>query len=398
MTSKLLVGAVALIVVAVAAGTYSPERVDSFAPRLGPYAHRLHDLAFPAPPAPVAAATQGPPPILVSVAPVRRIDVPDTIEGLGQIQAFNTVTVRSRVDGQILKIGFEEGADVKADDLIAQIDPRPFKAALDAADAKKVQDEANLANARLDLQRYSSLAKQSYATQQQLDTQQSLVNQLTATVAADAAAIDAAQVQLNYTTVRAPISGRAGLRLIDEGNMVSAAQQTGIVTLSQIEPIAGIFTAPQDDLPQIAEALKAGAPAVAAKTAEGKTLAVGKLIVIDSQVDPATATIKLKAEFANTDRALWPGLAVTTSLTVGVGKNVLTMPAVAVQHGQNGLYVYVVDDQGRAALRNIKVARQTPDTAVVADGVKEGERVITTGVFLLQPGAPVRVDQSGGGS
>jgi multidrug efflux system membrane fusion protein len=398
MTSKLLVGAVALIVVAVAAGTYSPERVDAVAPRLGPYAHRLHDLAFPTPPAPVAAAPQGPPPILVSVAPVRRIDVPDTIEGLGQIQAFNTVTVRSRVDGQILKIGFEEGADVKADDLIAQIDARPFKAALDAADAKKVQDEANLANARLDLQRYSSLAKQSYATQQQLDTQQSLVNQLIASVAADAAAIDAAQVQLNYTTVRAPISGRAGLRLIDEGNMVSAAQQTGIVTLSQIEPIAAIFTAPQDDLPQIAEALKASPPDVAAKTAEGRTLAVGKLIVIDNQVDPATATIKLKAEFANTDRALWPGLAVTTSLTVGVGKDVLTVPAVAVQHGQNGLYVYIVDDQGRAALRTIKVARQTPDTAVVADGVKEGERVITTGVFLLQPGVPVRVDQSGGGS
>ena len=261
-----------------------------------------------------------------------------------------------------------------------------------------MQDEANLANAKLDLQRYSSLAKQSYATQQQLDTQQSLVNQLTATVAADAAAIDAAQVQLDYTTIRAPISGRAGLRLIDEGNMVSAAQQTGIVTLTQIEPIAAIFTAPQDELPEIAEAMKAGAPPVTAKTAEGKTLAVGKLIVIDNQVDPATATVKLKAEFANTDHALWPGLAVTTSLTVGVDKNALTVPAVAVQRGQNGLYLYVVDDQSRAALRDIKVARQTPDTAVVTDGVKEGERVITTGVFLLQPGAPVRVDQTGGGS
>jgi len=144
--------------------------------------------------------------------------------------------------------------------------------------------------------------------------------------------------------------------------------------------------------------LKAGAPPVAAKTAEGKTLGVGKLIVIDNQVDPATATIRLKAEFANTDRALWPGLAVTTSLTVGGGKNLLTVPTVAVQHGQNGLYVYVVDDQSRAALRVIKVARQTPDTAVVTDGVKDGERVITTGLFLLQPGAPVRVDQTGGGS
>ena len=185
---------------------------------------------------------------LVSVAAAKRADYPVFLDGLGQVQAENTVTVRTRVDGQIAKIAFNEGQMVKAGDLLAQIDPRPFQAALDQAKAKQTQDQATLANAKLDLQRYATLAKQSFATQQQLDTQNALVNQLIAQIAADAAAIDAAQVQLDYTTIRAPISGRVGFRLVDEGNIVNAAQQTGIVAIAQFQPIAVIFTAPEDDV------------------------------------------------------------------------------------------------------------------------------------------------------
>ena len=224
--------AVAIVAAGAAYSAYEPEAAENWAPALGVYARaRTKCCRIPRPPAepPAPAQAQGPAPILVSVAPVKRADFPVVLESLGQVQAYNTVTVRARVDGQIMKIGFSEGQNVNEGDLLAEIDPRPFQAALDQAKAKKTQDQANLANAKLDLQRYSTLAKQSFATQQQLDTQNALVNQLIAQIAADAAAIDAAQVQLDYTKIRAPISGRAGFRLVDEGNMVAARQQTGIV-------------------------------------------------------------------------------------------------------------------------------------------------------------------------
>ncbi len=241
-----------VVVAAVGYGAYAPETVDRLAPSAGPSAHRLHDLAFGAPktdaqPSPSAAAqpARGPQAIQVSVATVKRVDFPVTIAGLGQIQAYNNVTIRARVDGQIMKIGFREGDDVKAGDLIAEIDPRPFQAALDQATAKKGQDEANVANAKLDQQRYSTLAKQNFASQQQLDTQNALVAQLTAQIAADEAAVDAAKVQLEYTTIRSPISGRVGLRMIDEGNLVSGPQQTAIVTIAQLQPIAASSRCPR---------------------------------------------------------------------------------------------------------------------------------------------------------
>jgi multidrug efflux system membrane fusion protein len=398
---------VAIVVAAAAYGAYAPATVDKISPQAGAFAHRMHDLAFGAAPKPEAAAAAagappaaaGPRPIAVAVEPVKRADFPIVIEGLGQVQAYNNVTVRARVDGQIMKIGFREGDDVKAGDLVAQIDSRPFQAALDQAKAKKGQDEANLANAKLDQQRYSTLAKQNYATQQQLDTQNSLVAQLTAAIAADAAAVDAAQVQLDYTTIRAPISGRIGLRLIDEGNLVSGAQQTAIVTIAELSPISVIFTVPETHIEGIAQALEGGQqPSVSVTNTDGKLLAVGLLKTTDNQVDAATGTLKMKADFDNKDHALWPGLAVTAALTTGVDKDALTIPTVAVQHSQTGLYVYVVDGDSRAALRPVKISRQTVDTAVVASGLKPEDRVITTNLFLLQPGTPVRVDATPSGS
>jgi membrane fusion protein, multidrug efflux system len=392
------------VIAAAAYGIYAPETADRLAPVLGKLAHQLHGEIWARQ---TPASGQGQPnatgqgqsgvaPIAVSVTPVKRADFPVILESLGQVQAYNTVLVRARVDGQIEKIAFQEGQMVKEGDLLAQIDPRPFQATLDQAVAKKAQDEANLANAKLDLTRYATLAKQDFATKQQLDTQNSLVLQLTASLAADAAAIDAAKVQLDYTTIRAPISGRAGFRLIDEGNLVSAGQQTGIVTIAQLQPISVIFTEPQENVVRINQELAAGTPEVTVMNADGAELATGRLTISDNQIDLATGTIRLKAEFENKDNSLWPGLAVTTGLKLGVDKNVLTVPADAVQHGQSGLYVYVIDDQNRASVRTVKVARQNTSTAVISDGLKEGERVVTTGQFLLQPGTLVTIDTESG--
>jgi len=395
--------AVAACGAAAAYGVYAPRAADRWLPAAGGLAHALHDRIW-TPPAQTASApaqgqpaqTTGPAPIAVTVTPVKRADFPIVLQSIGQVQAYNTVLVRARVDGQIMKIAFSEGQMVKQGDLLAQIDSRPFQAALDQATAKKAQDEANLANAKLDLARYATLAKQDYATKQQLDTQNAMVLQLTASIAADAAAIDAARTQLDYTTIRAPISGRAGFRLIDEGNLVSAGQQTGIVSIAQLHPIAVIFAEPQEYVSRINEELAAGSPEVTVMDAEGHKLATGRLSISDNQVDLATGTIRLKAEFDNKDNALWPGLAVTTGLQLGVEKDALIVPTEVVQHGQNGLYVFIVDDQNRAAVRPVKVAHQNTTTAVIADGLKEGDRVVTTGEFLLQPGSIVAIDAGPG--
>jgi len=389
---------------AAAYGVYAPETADRWLPAAGGLAHGLHNRIWTAPAAQTASAqgqaqpTQptGPAPIVVTVTAVKRTDFPIVLESIGQVQAYNTVLVRARVDGQIMKIAFKEGQMVKQGDLLAQIDARPFQAALDQAVAKKSQDEATLANAKLDLARYATLAKQDFATKQQLDTQNALVLQLTATLAADAAAIEAARTQLDYTTIKAPISGRAGFRLIDEGNLVNAGQQTGIVSIAQLQPISVIFAEPQEHVSRINEELAAGSPEVTVMDAEGKKLATGRLSISDNQVDLATGTIRLKAEFDNKDNALWPGLAVTTGLQIGVDKGALIVPANAVQHGENGLYVFIVDDQNRAQVRQVKVARQDVNTAVISEGLNEGDRVVTAGQFLLQPGSIVSIDTGGG--
>src|SRR6266478_6117178 len=328
------------------------------------------------------------PPIRVSIAPVEKADFPVYLTGLGAVQAFNTVLVRTRVDGQIDKIAFQEGQSVNQGDLLAEIDPRPFQAALDQAKAKKVQDEANLANASLDLQRFTKLGE--FATRQQTDTQRSTVAQLTAQIAADTALIENAQTQLDYATVKAPISGVAGLRLVDVGNIVNAATQTGIVTIAQIEPIAVIFTAPEDQLPDIKAALAAAPPKTIALSTDGKrVLSTGTLALINNQVDTTSGTIRLKAVFDNKDHALWPGQSVSTRLLISTLKDATVVPDDAVQHGTDGLYAFTVDKDNKAALRKIKVTRSIDGRSVVDEGLSPGDQVITAGVYKVQPGTPV---------
>jgi multidrug efflux system membrane fusion protein len=334
------------------------------------------------------SAKNAPRAVRVTVAPVEKADFPVYLTGLGTVQAFNTVVVRSRVDGQIDKIGFKEGQLVNQGDLIAEIDPRPYQATLDQAKAKKEQDEANLANTNLDLQRYIKLGE--FATRQQLDTQRSTVSQLTAQIAADAAAISNAATQLDYTTIKAPISGVVGLRQVDIGNIVNAATQSGIVTITQIEPITVIFTAPEEQLPYINEAQAVAPLTTIAITTDGKKpLAEGTLAVVNNQVDTTSGTIRLKAVFENRDHALWPGQSVSTRLLVQTIKGAIVIPDDAIQHGTEGLYAFVVNQESKAELHKIKVSQSIDGRSVVEQGLSPGQQVITSGHFKVQPGSLV---------
>ena len=328
----------------------------------------------------------------VHTAMVETKPFPVILNGLGTVQATNTVTVRSRVDGQIERVAFEEGQMLKEGDLLVQIDPAPFQATLDQAVAKLGQDEASLTNAKQDLQRTTILSKQGNATQQLLDQRTAQVASLTAQVQADQAAIASAKVQLAYTTIRSPLNGRAGFRLVDPGNIVHASDQTGILTITQLQPISVVFTAPEQQLPAISEALKGGPLKVTALSSDGqKQLAEGTLKLIDNQVDVASGTIRLKASFENKDGALWPGLSVSTRLLVQVIKDVVVVPDSAVQRGPNGLYAYVVTADGKAQMRNLKVGRIEDGHALVEQGLAGGERIITSGHYRVQPGATVEI-------
>ena len=328
----------------------------------------------------------------VHVATVEKRDVPVFINGLGTAQATNAVTVKSRVDGQITKIAFEEGQIVHEGDVLVQIDAAPYQAALDQAIAKLAQDQASLTNARQDLARTVPLAKTGDATQQLLDQRTAAVAQFNAQIQADNAAIESAKVQLAYTTIRAPLTGRAGFRLVDAGNIVHASDPTGILSITQITPISVIFTAPESELPAISEALKAGSLAVTALSSDGKrTLAQGTLSLIDNEVDVASGTIRLKANFQNAEQTLWPGQSVATRLLVSTIKDVVAAPDMAIQRGPNGLFAYVVDKDGKAELRDTKAGAIENGWMVIRSGLVPGDRIVTSGHYRVEPGAPVQI-------
>jgi membrane fusion protein, multidrug efflux system len=329
-------------------------------------------------------------PIPVTVARVEQADFPVYLNGLGAVQPFTTVTVRSRVDGQIVKVPFKQGRMVTEGDILVEIDPRPYQAALDQALSKKAQDEANLKNAKLILDRDVTLASKDIVSKQQVDTQQAMVDQLTAQIQGDQAAIENAQTQLSYTTIKAPLTGRAGFRLVDPGNIVHASDQNGIVTIVQLQPISVVFTAPEENVPQINKALEAGTVPVTALSSDGlKTLSEGRLARVNNQVDQASGTIQMKAIFENKDNALWPGLSVATRLLVETLKQVVVVPDDAVQRGPNGLYAFVVGDDNKVAVQAITVSQSGDGRSVVERGVKPGQRVVVAGQYRLLAGSLV---------
>jgi len=338
------------------------------------------------------AAGRAQPAVPVQAAPATRQDVPVVLRNIGTVQAFYSVLVRARVDGTLDRVFFTEGQEVKAGDPIALIDPRPYQATLDAAVAKKAADEALLANARADLARYANLARRDFASHQQVDTQQATVAQQQATIAADVATIESARLNVAFCHITSPISGRTGLRLVDPGNLIHASDAQGIVTITQLHPIALIFTLPQDDLPQIQAAMARGTPTVFAFSGNDRTeLARGTLMTIDNQIDTATGTVKLKAEFQNPDDKLWPGLFVNAHLQVNTLKDVVTVPDTALQRGPNGLYVYLVKPDEHVAMQAVTVTLDDGHLAVIADGVQAGDRVVTNGQLRLQNGSRVAV-------
>jgi membrane fusion protein, multidrug efflux system len=336
------------------------------------------------------AATQAAARIPVTSFEVKKTDFPVHAYGLGVVSPFKTVTVKSRVDGQIIKVSFKQGQMVKEGDPLVEIDQRPYTAALEQAVAKKAQDVASLKNDQLNLERYQKLAKQQFETEQNLDTQQALVDQLTAQVKGDQAAIDNAQTNLDYTSIKAPISGRMGFRLVDPGNIVHAADTTGIVTIAQLQPIAVQFTEPEEQLQAIAKAYEAGDVPVEALTSDGtKTLSQGKLAIMDNSVSQATGTISLKARFDNKDNALWPGLSVTTRMLIDTVKQVIVVPQDGVQHGPSGLFAYVIGSNGKVGVRPIKVSQSGDAKAVVSDGLNVGDKIVVAGQSRLFDGAMV---------
>jgi membrane fusion protein, multidrug efflux system len=337
-----------------------------------------------------SAATQAAAKIPVTSFEVKKTDFPVHAYGLGVVSPFRTVTVKSRVDGQIIKVYFKQGQMVKEGDALVEIDQRPYTAALEQAVAKKAQDEANLKNDQLNLARFQKLAKQEFETEQNLDTQQALVDQMTAQVKGDQAAIDNAQTNLDYTSIKAPISGRMGFRLVDPGNIVHAADTTGIVTIAQLQPIAVQFTEPEEQLQSIAKAYEAGEVPVEALTSDGtKTLSQGRLAIMDNSVSQATGTISLKARFDNKDNALWPGLSVTTRMLIDTVKQVIVVPQDGVQHGPSGLFAYVIGSNGKVGVRPIKVGQSGDAKAVVSDGLNVGDKIVVAGQSRLFDGAMV---------
>ncbi len=341
-------------------------------------------------------SSEGAPPVPVVAGVVETKDVAVFLNGLGTVQGFNTVTVRPRVDGQLNQVLFTEGMDVEAGQVLAQIDPRPLRAALDQATAKRKQNEALLRNAERDLVRDLALLADKAGTAQKADTQKALVEQLEATLRADDAAIEAAAVQLSYASVVSPISGRAGIRLVDAGNVVRTQDAAGLVVVTQMRPASVVFTLPEQQLDLIRrESDRASLPVFAIARDNSATLAEGSLSVIDNQIDSSTGTIRLKATFANQDLKLWPGQFVNVRLRVEVRKKATVVPVQAVQYGPAGSFLFVVNARSEAEVRNISVGRVEDGLALVDSGLQSGERFVVDGQFRLQAGSRVRVIESG---
>jgi membrane fusion protein, multidrug efflux system len=318
-------------------------------------------------------------------------DVPVYLSGLGTVQAFNSVLIKSRVDGQILKMDFAEGQEVHAGDTIAEIDARSYAAALAQAKAMKVKDQAMLENAQLDLKRYRGLVAQDSIANQQLDTQAAVAQQLQGAVDADQAQIDLAQVQLSYCSIRAPIDGRVGTRLVDVGNIVRATDTTGMVTINQIRPIWVSFALPAASLAEVRGRLRQGEVEVVAADADGRELATGKLAVIDNQINTTTATIVYKASFENADEALWPGQFVNIRLLLQVRRHALTVPLTAVVRDPDGAYVFLVGADLLVQKRSIKVGFANKTTAIVDSGLVAGDRVVTDGQYRIEAESHVEI-------
>lgn len=341
-------------------------------------------------PSPKQAAVGAP--ALVQVETVAVENFPIYINALGLAQASNSVTVKSRVDGQVQTIGFKEGEFVKEGDVLAQLDPAPLRASLDQVTAKLSQDQANLANAERDLERTTKLVTNGTVSRQLFDQQTSNVAQLKALILADQAGIESARVQLAYTTIRSPLNGRVGLRLVDIGNIIHATDQSGIVTIAQIEPVAVIFSVPEARLGDVQDGMRSGALQVVASTADGvKELATGKLSVVDNQVDTSTGTIRLKALFDNAEHRLWPGMSVTVRLLVNTVKNAVAISDKAVQRGPNGPYVYVVTAEGKAEMRPVTIGPIVRSRDLVLNGLQGNERIVTSGHYKVQPNGPVQI-------
>src|SRR4051812_21756595 len=327
-------------------------------------------------------------PVPVVAALTKRSDVPVYLNGVGTIRALNTVTVRSQVDGKLLSVNYTEGQHVERGFVLAQIDPTTYQAAYDQAVAKKALDEATLANARLDFDRYTRLAASNSIARQQLDTQKMLVAQQEAQVKLDQAQIDNAKAILDYTQIVAPITGRTGIRQVDLGNIVHASDANGIVVITQLQPLSVLFTLPQQQLGDVNRAFAGGALPVDAFGPDNKTvIETGELKVVDNQVDPSTGTIKLKAEFANRELQLWPGGFINVRLLTHTLKHVVVAPTAAVQRGPSGTFVYVVQPDNKVAVRPVTVSQQDEVQAVVTKGLEPDERVVTTGFARLTAGA-----------
>ena len=350
-----------------------------------------------------AAETPTPPPtgpgVPVTAGTVAAADVPVFLNALGTVQAYNMVTIRSRVDGQIVKVAFNEGQDAKAGAPLIQIDPRPFQAALDQAIATKEKDQAQLVSAQADLNRWAELVTTGAKSRQTYDQQKALVGQLQASIKADEAQIETARLNLGYADIRAPIDGRLGIRMVDVGNMVRATDATGLITISQLKPIFVSFTVPQEHLHKIHEKQAGGDLTVLAYGGDNKTqLSEGKLTVIDNAIDQPTGTIRLKGTFANTDERLWPGEFVNVRLILSVHKGAPTVPAQTVQDGPNGRYAYIIKEDNTVERRTVEVSAVQDGIAVITKGLSIGDRVVVDGQYRLTNGARVKVEATAPGA